>query len=276
VTKKTDDEPGLGSQQATARSSDSSRFERVVAKGRKITLTLEGVALSLPGEAPARRPTPEASPRPGETSLEGSETAREPKGDDVHLDAWSVDRVRRSSFPPSATNPVLPPPADLARGAVHRDVSRHSALLEEHADDSEGDALALVGRRSRPTPTLDLVSEMSERFALGDFSGALRAAELVLGQDPGLQSAQHYAHESRQKLESLYLSRLSSQGRIPKLAMPETEIRWLGLDSRMGFLLSRIDGMSDYETILELSGMPRLEALRSLVELVDTKVIRIV
>ena len=117
---------------------------------------------------------------------------------------------------------------------------------------------------------------MSERFALGDFSGGLRAAELVLGQDPEQELARHYAHESRQKLESLYLSRLSSQGRVPKLALPESEIRWLGLDSRMGFLLSRIDGSSDYETILELSGMPRLEALRSLVELVDAKVIRIV
>ena len=98
----------------------------------------------------------------------------------------------------------------------------------------------------------------------------------MLGQDPAQELARHYAHESRQKLESLYLSRLSSQGRVPKLALPETEIRWLGLDSRMGFLLSRIDGSSDYETILELSGMPRLEALRSLVELVDAKVIRIV
>ena len=149
-------------------------------------------------------------------------------------------------------------------------------LLDDPSEEREGDALALAGRKSRPMPVLDLASEMSERFALGDFSGALRAAELVLGQEPEHELARVYAHESRQKLEGLYLSRLGSQGRVPVLALPESEIRWLGLDSRMGFLLSRIDGTSDYETIVELSGMPRLEALRSLVELMDAKVIRIV
>jgi hypothetical protein len=237
--------------------SENSRLERAVAKGRKITLTLEAVALHLPGEEPTPRPpTQDALPRVEDASEDGAP-----------LDAWSADRVRRSSFPPSAVKriPVRPPA---------REASTEHRLLEPR--ESDGDALALAGRRSRPTPTLDLVSEMSERFALGDFSGALRAAELMLGQDTEQELARHYAHESRQKLESLYLSRLSSQGRVPRLALPESEIRWLGLDSRMGFLLSRIDGTSDYETILEVSGMPRLEALRSLVELVDAKVIRIV
>jgi hypothetical protein len=255
---KGDDESGPDAKRTASRV-ESSRFERTVSKGRKITLTLEGVALHLPGEAPVPRPPTQDALPPVSPSA----------GEEAHMDAWSADRVRRSSFPPSAPKQTpVPPPVD-------EPTNPDSALLDASAE-AEGDALALAGRRSRPTPTLDLVSEMSERFALGDFSGALRAAELVLGQDPEHESARHYAHESRQKLEGLFLSRLSSQGRVPKLALPESEIRWLGLDSRTGFLLSRIDGSSDYETVVELSGMPRLEALRSLVELVDAKVIRIV
>ncbi len=126
------------------------------------------------------------------------------------------------------------------------------------------------------TAVLDLVSEMAERFALGDFSGCLRVAELLLGQDESHSLATHYARESRQKLEGLYVARITALGRIPQLAVPDSEVQWLGLDSRLGFLLSRIDGESDYETLLDLSGMPRMEALRCLVELVETRIVRIV
>ncbi|MFT3921194.1 MAG: hypothetical protein QM778_01535 [Myxococcales bacterium] len=265
--KKGDQEPSDGTPRGESRAGADGRGpDRVVSKGRKVTLTLESVSLHLPGEEPARASTQDSLPSVPAVGV----------ASDDHLDGWNADRIRRSSFPPSASKQtaVAAKPLELVSGHV----------LE--ASD-EGDALALAGRRSRPTPTLDLVSEMSERFALGDFTGALRAAELVLGQDtaglpPGdarlsaQDLARHYAQESRQKLEGLYVSRLDAQGRVPKLAVPESEIRWLGLDSRMGFLLSRIDGTSDYETILELSGMPRLEALRSLVELVDAKVVRIV
>ena len=83
---------------------------------------------------------------------------------------------------------------------------------------------------------------MTERFALGDFSGCLRAAELLLGQDRGHDLAAHYARESREKLEELYTSRLTAKGRIPVLAVLESDVRWLGLDPRVGFLISRIDG----------------------------------
>jgi hypothetical protein len=230
--------------------------ERPAPRPRKITLNLEAVPLRLPGEEQGSSISQE-----GLTSVAGATS------EDAHLDAWNVDRVVRSSFPPSA-------PVSLTGLSPVAESEAYAPATE--AEDNEGDVLELVGRKSRPTPSLDLMSEMSERFALGDFSGCLRAAELLLGQHPEHELARHYAQESRQKLESLFVSRLTAHGRVPKLAVRESEVRWLGLDSRMGFLLSRIDGSSDYETIVELSGMPRLEALRCLIDLADAKVIRIV
>ncbi|MFO0678487.1 MAG: hypothetical protein U0169_18260 [Polyangiaceae bacterium] len=45
------------------------------------------------------------------------------------------------------------------------------------------------------------------------------------------------------------------------------------LDHRAGFLLSMIDGMSDLETILDMSGMGEMDALKILYELVQQRVI---
>ncbi|MEZ4248850.1 MAG: hypothetical protein R3B99_11480, partial [Polyangiales bacterium] len=124
-------------------------------------------------------------------------------------------------------------------------------------------------------PGLDLASEMAERYALDDFTGALRIAELVLGRDAEHPDARRIAAESRRRLEALYTSRLGGVGRAPSVALPDADLRWLGLDHRAGFLLSRVDGHNTIEDLVDISGMPRLEALKTLVELLDVGAIRL-
>lgn len=232
------------------------------ARQRKVTLTLAAVPVGLPGEVPAEAPE----------ESEPSDAWSHEVANDV-LDAWNRDRVRRSSLPPSADPSALPglPPltnvSPLPAADAPADVS----------DDGAYDALALVGRISSvPAPPPDLVSDMSERFALGDFSGCLRSAELLLGQDPEHELAQHYAEESRKKLEALYTSRLGREDGVIALAVPEAEVPWLGLDSRLGLMLARVDGVSEWPRLVELSGLPRVEALRCLVELLDSRIVRFV
>ena len=133
--------------------------------------------------------------------------------------------------------------------------------------------MALVGR-ARPAQSLDLVTEMTERFALGDFSGALRAAELLLGRDPQHDLGQHYARESRAKLDDMYTSRLRA-GAL-RVVMPAADVAWLGLDPQVTALLAQIEDDCLYEELLARCSMPRLWALRSLVELLDARVIRLV
>lgn len=137
-------------------------------------------------------------------------------------------------------------------------------------------ALDLVDRgsdveiqRADSVDELDLAAEMRERFALDDFTGALRTAELLLGKEPTHAEAQSVAKKSVAKLEQLYTSRLGAMSSIPRVAVPEGEVRWLGLDHRAAFLLSRIDGSHSIDEIIDVSGMPRLEALKTLVELKD-------
>lgn len=115
--------------------------------------------------------------------------------------------------------------------------------------------------------------ELKERYSAGDFTGALVLAEQALEHDPDDADALRYAESCRQALAQLYATRLGSLEQIATLAIPAEQIRWLALDHRAGFLLSLVDGQSSLEEILDISGMPRLDALRILYQLLAQRVI---
>jgi hypothetical protein len=240
----------------------SSAFDREGPHGRRVTLTLSVPPFALPEDLDHA-----ADVQPAPVPIE-------PR----NYDAWNADRLKRSSLPPTSTLPPAAPVTPLpSRPGQHSGGPGPfgATLPGGPALDEEGDAFALVSRSSSTAPAFDLVAEMAERFALDDFSGSLRAAELLLGRDPDHLLAQHYARETHHKLEVLYRSRLDAQGRVPHLAVAENEVRWLGLDPQVGHLLAKIDGVMDYDQVVKASGMPRLAALRTLVELVDGRVVRL-
>ena len=55
--------------------------------------------------------------------------------------------------------------------------------------------------------------------------------------------------------------------------VPRHQLRWLSIDHRAGFVLSLVDGVSSLEMILDVSGMPTLDALRILYELMQQRII---
>jgi hypothetical protein len=123
--------------------------------------------------------------------------------------------------------------------------------------------------------TIDPVAEMRERFALGDYTGALEMAEILLADEPGDTEAAECAERSRAKLAHMYAARLGPLDRVPTVIVPRTQLRWLSIDHRAGFVLSLIDGSSTFEMILDVCGMPRLDALRILHELVAQRIVAI-
>jgi len=179
-------------------------------------------------------------------------------------DAWTMDRLsRQSTVPPVRRDdfdrlrelsalPLGEPPTGVARGG----------------------ALDLVDR-SRPLLPPDLVSEMEELYALDDLTGALRHAELILGSTPDNEQAQRCAQNCRNRLIQLYSGKIGRLDRVVLLALGDSQLRWLGLDHRSGFLLSRVDGLSTVEELLDVCGMPRLEALKTLSDLLERGAIRL-
>jgi hypothetical protein len=121
----------------------------------------------------------------------------------------------------------------------------------------------------------DPLDRVHDRFVLGDYSGALVLAESVIEEHPDNSEAQRYAGSCRDMLRQMYLSRIGTGRDVPRIVMAPDQLRWLTLDHRMGFLLSCVDGKSCIDEILDVSGMPGLDALRLLYELVQEGVIEV-
>lgn len=141
----------------------------------------------------------------------------------------------------------------------------------------EAAVLGAIGGSAPPEITErtieDPVAEMRERFSLGDYTGALEMSELILADSPENAEAVEVGENSRRVLENMFAARLGPLDRIPMVIVPRGQMRWLSMDHRAGFVLSLIDGSSSVDMILDMCGMPKLDALRILHELVQQKVV---
>jgi hypothetical protein len=141
----------------------------------------------------------------------------------------------------------------------------------------DGSALDLVDRKADTEPLAEMssdpITEMRERFALGDYSGALVIAESLLEENPTHVEAREYADSCRSVLQQMYTARIGPLDRVPLVEVARDQLRWLSIDHRAGFVLSLVDGVSSLEMILDVSGMPALDALRILYELVQQRII---
>lgn len=126
-----------------------------------------------------------------------------------------------------------------------------------------------------PVAASDPATEMKDRYAMGDFSGALIVAESLLEANPDDDQANRYAESCRDVLIQMYSARLGPSDQLVVVAVPPDQIRWLSLDHRAGFLLSMIDGSCSIDELLDVSGMARLEAMRILFMLFEQQVIRL-
>jgi hypothetical protein len=141
----------------------------------------------------------------------------------------------------------------------------------------EAAVLGVMG--SSPAPEIsertidDPLAEMRERFSLGDYTGALEMAELILTEEPANLEAAECGENCRAVLETMLATKIGPLDRVATVIVPRTQMRWLSIDHRAGFILSLIDGSSSIEMILDVSGMPKLDALRILYELLQQRIV---
>jgi hypothetical protein len=134
-------------------------------------------------------------------------------------------------------------------------------------------------KRSAPAPEItertieDPFAEMRERASLGDYTGALEMAELILAADPSSLEAAECAENCRSVLENMYAARLGPSDGVPVVVVPQAQMQWLSIDHRAGFVLSLIDGLSTLEMVIDVSGMQKLDALRILHALVQQRIV---
>ena len=164
--------------------------------------------------------------------------------------------------------------ADLDSTSPLRTVSRQN--MSKH--DPRDPVLELSFEDTEPVapfkePESGALGAMKDRYAMGDFSGALVIAEGILESNPQDLEVPRYAQSCRDVLTQMYSARLGSLDQVVSIAVPSDQVRWLTLDHHAGFLLSLVDGGSTLDQILDISGMTRLDALRIMYQLLDQRVI---
>jgi hypothetical protein len=229
------------------------------------------------------------TPSPAVVSRVSQEAITAPPEDEDAFDRPTLDVIVDPNTgevrPPHPSElPTAPPPEgfDASRmRTVPRAASVANLSVEEPPEPSlpPQPALsrrAMPSRPGAPAPARvsarDPAQDMRDRFAMGDFSGSLELAERLLAANPGHVEAASMAKRCREVLFDMYASRLGDMTRSPRVVMTTEQIRWLSLDHRAGFLLSLVDGLSSVDDLLDVCGMPRLDAMRLLCSLLDQRV----
>lgn len=175
--------------------------------------------------------------------------------------------------------PTVAPAASTRHGdrsAVDFDfeLSRATPVPASEADNDAADTCETGVRRisrSFEPPSREAALEAS--LARGDYSAALVLAEALVAEEPSNERAQSYVTSCQRILAQEYQARLGSGQHRPRVVMDPAELHALALDHRAGFVLACIDGGSSIEEILDVSGMPVLDALRTLFDLVQQGII---
>lgn len=118
--------------------------------------------------------------------------------------------------------------------------------------------------RRRITLLLDRAAAWS---ADGDLDRAVAAVDLALNEDPNSALAQKLIQRHRDTIMQVFQAFLGDLARQPMLARPLHELSNAPISPRAAFLLSRVDGTLTIDEILDVSGMPRMEAYRYLCQL---------
>ena len=170
-----------------------------------------------------------------------------------------------------SSKPEVPPgmdPIDARSAEILEDIDRGSGAPGSAA--APGPARAAVETREERTRRriTALLERAAEWARSADLERAVTAVDLALSEDPNSALAQKLIHRNRDAIMNTFQAFLGDLQRTPALARPLHELGSAPISPRAAFLLSRVDGTLSLDEILDVSGMPRLEAARYLCQLV--------
>lgn len=110
----------------------------------------------------------------------------------------------------------------------------------------------------------EVFADMRKAFNARDYARAVELGERFLARNPTHAPAIIFVRECRTIAEGRLAKQLAPLDRVVVLLVPLHPLMSSELDHRTGFLLSRVDGVTTIEDLIDLAGMPRADALRIL------------
>lgn len=264
-----------GTQERSARSS----FSEELPTAERRALGIDQLPSSAPADASREEDFPElefggdsdfADPKTSERPpFRAEPTAERPAGPpNVIVDEGLYSKPAAGSAETTLGADYTEGEAFGAALAADVEASDDAAATQPSADEESSRTQDLLGDvgdprvRARVNELVSLAREAAER---GDFHSAVEAAEAAAAEDPDGKVAPVILHRHRDLLFRIYEGQLGDLTQVPYVAVPLHEMTAQDpLDHRTGFLLSRIDGTLTFEDILDVAGMPRMEAYKIL------------
>jgi hypothetical protein len=190
-------------------------------------------------------------------------------------------------LPPTAPLPVVPEKSERStanlskkretpKPPVVHDEREEPTLARTRTAEGRAQVIAEVDKAAPPGETPDQRSKrrIAQLIALAQTAArehqlerAVLAIDAAFTQDPDSAFAQKLIAQNRETIMTVFTEYLGDLERRPRLARSMATVVGEPIDSRAAFLLSRVDGSLTYEELLDVSGMPRLEAGRYLCQL---------
>ncbi|MBI5536716.1 MAG: hypothetical protein HY898_28610 [Deltaproteobacteria bacterium] len=222
-----------------------------------------------------------------------------PDAPEASNDAWTGElqgdgsRTRDISEPSSARSELEtdPPPPPVDNPVCNQEASTVPApaevveLLRRQSTECPTQQAPAPDFVPSPLPPADTLgprtlqelasSRMKDYFAAGEYWVCLRTADQIVAETPDDAGASFYARSCRRLLEQRYAERIGDLTAVPRIAVTPEKLRWLALDHREGFLISRIDGQTSIDELCDIAGMDRLKTLKTLAGLIDAEIIQL-
>jgi hypothetical protein len=115
----------------------------------------------------------------------------------------------------------------------------------------------------------DVHQQMKRAFAIGDYDRALMLGERFLRHDDKDVIALLCVEECRVMVEAQLTELLFPLDRVVVPRLRVEDLANAHVDARGAFLFTRVDGNTTLEDLLDIAGMPRVDALRYLADWVE-------
>ena len=186
--------------------------------------------------------------------------------------AASSGRTPTEDQPTLTGNKAVPISPDIdfegTRGDIVLSFDPIDARTAQILDEVDLAAPASESREDKTRRRITALCDRAQVWAANDqLENAVAAIDLALSEDPNSALAQKLIHRNRDTIMSVFQGFLGDLQRQPALARPLHELGSAPISPRAAFLLSRVDGSLTLDEILDVSGMPRLEAYRYLCQL---------
>ncbi|MGZ6090006.1 MAG: hypothetical protein ACXWUE_41480 [Polyangiales bacterium] len=126
--------------------------------------------------------------------------------------------------------------------------------------------------KPRETPSGKMRAAIERR----DWPAAREIAQTILAADPTDLDAYVCVETCTQRMRELAELRLGARDRVLRQSLPDDWLSNMELDPKVAYLLSRVDGASTIEEILEIAGLPKDDAVRVLADLLEDGVLEAV